>query len=52
MTDYTDKLADAMGEGFDADAARRYACSSFALGLLLLGIEDEDEEETQTTEEP
>ena len=52
MTDYTDKLADAMGEGLDLESARQYACGSFALGLLLLGVEDEEEEETQPTEEP
>ena len=44
MTDYTDKLADAAGEGLDLESARHYARGSFALGLLLLGVTEEEEE--------
>lgn len=51
MTEYADKLADAMGEGLDSDSARQYAGGSFALGLLLLGM-PEDEEDEATDELP
>jgi len=51
MQDYADKLADAAGAGLDLETARRYARGSFALGLLLLGMPDEDDEEEEGPDE-
>jgi hypothetical protein len=47
--DYADKLADAMGEGFDADSARGYARGSGPLHRLLSCHREEDEEEEEDT---
>lgn len=38
MTDYTDKLAEAAGEGLDLESARHYARGSFALGCCCWGL--------------
>jgi hypothetical protein len=53
--EYADRLADAMGEGFDAESARTYAGGSGSLRWLLpppRDARDEDQEETEESAEP